>query len=199
MSPSLSPRFADAAAWAATLHAGQLRKGTTVPYISHPLAVASIVLEHGGDEDQAIAALLHDGPEDCGGQEVLDEVGRRFGERTMRLVGSLSDTLEEEKPAWRPRKESYLAHLREEVGDDVLLVSMADKLHNAGSILRDLRAHGPAIFDRFTGQRSGTLWYYGALVEAYRSRPAAPTALLAALERTVAAIQQEAHSPESRR
>ena len=185
-------RFADAAAYAATLHRGQVRKGAGIPYISHPLAVASIVLEHGGDEDQAIAALLHDGPEDCGGQEVLDAIEERYGARVMRLVEALSDTVVTPKPPWRARKEAYIAHLRQEVADEVLIVSMADKLHNARSILRDLEKLGDALWERFTGKRDGTLWYYRSLVDAYAVRGAQPADLLAELRSTVESIEARA-------
>lgn len=179
-------RFADAASYAASLHATQVRKGSRIPYISHPFAVASIVLEHGGDEDQAIAGLLHDGPEDCGGQPVLDEIERRYGSRVARLVAALSDTMEDPKPPWRQRKEAYISHLRAEVGDDVMVVSMADKLHNARSIVRDHAEVGEALWQRFTGRKEGTLWYYASLVQVFEERNAQPKSLRDELARTVA-------------
>ena len=107
----LSARFEDALAYAAHLHAGQPRKDTAIPYVAHLLAVCSLVLEDGGDEDEAIAALLHDGPEDAGGHETLEEIRRRFGDRVADIVADCSDTFETPKPPWRERKEAYLAHL----------------------------------------------------------------------------------------
>ena len=164
----LDDRFVDAVGEAVRLHAGQARKGNGVPYLSHLLAVAGLVLEHGGDEDQAIAALLHDGPEDQGGQETLDHIRERFGTRVANIVAACSDTFETPKPPWRARKEAYIAHLSElsdAEGADVWPVSLADKVHNARSIVGDLRTFGPATMERFTGRRDGTLWYYSTLAE----------------------------------
>jgi (p)ppGpp synthase/HD superfamily hydrolase len=162
----LTERFEDALGFAAHLHARQKRKGTPVPYVAHLLSVTSLVLENGGDEDQAIAALLHDAVEDQGGLPILQEIRDRFGERVARIVEGCSDSYGHPKPPWRKRKESYLHHLRQ-VDADVRLVSLADKLHNARSILRDLRQDGPQSLSRFNGGRAGTLWYYHSLVNIF--------------------------------
>ena len=143
-------RYGKALAYAAEKHAGQKRKGTTIPYISHPLGVASLVLEYGGSEDEVIAALLHDVPEDCGGQEVLDEIRQKFGMGAAAIVEGCSDTLESPKPKWRPRKEAHIAHLQT-AHRSVRLVAAADKLHNALSILRDYRTRGRKSLGPFRG------------------------------------------------
>jgi (p)ppGpp synthase/HD superfamily hydrolase len=163
----LTGRFEDALRYAAHLHARQKRKGTPIPYVAHLLAVAGLVLENGGDEDQAIAALLHDAVEDQGGIPTLQEIRKRFGERVARIVDGCTDAYVHPKPPWRKRKEDYLAHLRLAEAD-VRLVSLADKLHNARSILRDLRRDGPQSLSRFNGGRSGTLWYYRSLVAIFQ-------------------------------
>ena len=161
-------RLAEAAAFALTIHADQTRKGSETPYISHLLGVSSLVLEHGGDQDQAIAALLHDAVEDQGAhQEPV--IRERFGARVADIVLGCTDADTLPKPPWRARKEAYLAHLAHAPAD-VLLVSCADKLHNARAICTDLRTHGDAVFDRFNAGKAGTLWYYGALAEAFAAR-----------------------------
>jgi (p)ppGpp synthase/HD superfamily hydrolase len=164
---SLSLRFDRALVLASDLHRHQVRKGTTIPYVSHLLGVASIVLEHGGSEDQAIAALLHDAVEDQGGASTLDRIRQEFGSRVAEIVDACTDTDESPKPPWRARKEKYLAHL-DQVSDDGLLVSMADKLHNVQAILRDYRAEGESVWSRFNAGRADILWYYRALVEEFR-------------------------------
>jgi (p)ppGpp synthase/HD superfamily hydrolase len=163
----LTGRFEDALRYAAHLHARQKRKGTPIPYVAHLLAVAGLVLENGGDEDQAIAALLHDAVEDQGGIPTLQEIRKRFGERVAHIVDGCTDAYVHPKPPWRKRKEDYLAHLRLAEAD-VRLVSLADKLHNARSILRDLRRDGPQSLSRFNGGRLGTLWYYRSLVAIFQ-------------------------------
>jgi (p)ppGpp synthase/HD superfamily hydrolase len=160
----LSDRFVDAVGEAVRLHARQARRGNGVPYVSHLLAVAGLVLEYGGDEDQAIAALLHDGPEDQGGEPTLAAIRERFGDRVAGIVAACSDTFETPKPPWRERKDAYLAHL-DASGADVWLVTLADKVHNARTIVADLRELGPGTLDRFNGGHDGTLWYYGSLAE----------------------------------
>jgi GTP pyrophosphokinase len=149
------------------LHAQQLRKGTKIPYIAHLLAVSALVLEAGGDEDQVIAALLHDAAEDQGGKETLEIIRKRFGERVASIVEGCSDTLSVPKPPWRKRKETYLEHLQD-APKEVRLVSLADKLHNARSILREVKQYGSETFDKFNGGKSGTLWYYAELVESFK-------------------------------
>lgn len=171
--PILSHRFEEALLYANRLHAGQLRKGSHVPYISHLLGVTALVLEDGGDEDQAIAALLHDAAEDQGGLETLAEIRRRFGERVAKIVDGCTDTYENPKPAWKSRKVAYMQHLPE-AGKDVSRVSLADKLHNARSILMDLHQDGEATWERFNGGKEGTLWYYHSLVEIFQKLDSSP-------------------------
>lgn len=162
----LTERFQQALAFAAELHAGQLRKGSRAPYISHLLAVCSIALDHGADEDEAIAALLHDAIEDQGGDRTRQEILRRFGARVTAIVDACSDTDVIPKPPWRERKEAYLAHLPR-ADPSVRLISASDKLHNATTILRDYRQLGEELWGRFRGGKQGTLWYYRALVAIY--------------------------------
>src|SRR5512135_3795118 len=157
-----SRRFEDALVLAHQLHADQTRKGTTIPYISHLLAVTAIVIEYGGTEDEAIAALLHDAVEDAGGDPIRQMIRDRYGDNVLAIVEGCTDTDQTPKPPWRARKEDYLAHLSE-ASPSVLLVSLADKIHNAGSILRDLRSEGDSVWSRFNGGREGSLWYYRAL------------------------------------
>ena len=161
----LGPRFLRAFLFAAEKHKGQTRKASTIPYIAHLMGVASLVLEAGGDEDLAIAALLHDVVEDCGGKPMLKEVRRRFGARVAHVVEGCTDddTGGEPKPSWRERKETYLRHLRT-ADADTQLVSAADKLNNVRSILSDYRAVGESVWERFKGGREGTLWYYRTLL-----------------------------------
>src|SRR6202790_4352965 len=154
--------------YAFALHASQRRKGTTIPYISHLMSVAALVLEHGGDEEQAIAGLLHDAIEDVGAEQEAVIAGR-FGPRVARIVRACTDADTLPKPPWRARKEAYIAHL-EHADRDALLVSCADKLHNARAIVGDLRTHGLAVFDRFTGGRAGTIWYYASLAKVFARR-----------------------------
>ena len=161
--PVLRDRFTDAFAYAVHLHALQARKATAIPYMTHLMSVCSLVLEDGGDEDQAVAALLHDGPEDQGGQPVLDEIRRRFGDQVADLVYGLSDTLEIEKPPWERRKTDYLARLKEEP-IAVLRVSLADKLHNLRSIAIDRANLGEDFWGRFHAGRTHQEWYFRALL-----------------------------------
>lgn len=189
----LSVRFQQALAWAAELHAEQVRKGTNVPYIAHLLAVTSLVLEHGGNEDEAIAALLHDAVEDQGGESTLREIERRFGPDVAHIVLGCTDAMSVPKPPWRARKEAYLAHLTQ-ASASVRLVSAADKLHNARTILADYRRVGEAVWDRFEGGRQGTLWYYRALVHTLRTPD--PSPLVEELARVVATIEALAGGEE---
>jgi GTP pyrophosphokinase len=159
-------KFEAALVYAARLHRDQTRKGSGIPYVNHLLAVAAIVGENGGTEEEVIAALLHDAPEDHGGRARLEEIHERFGDDVAEIVAGCTDTYEDPKPAWQPRKEAYVAHVRT-ASASVRLVSAADKLHNARAILADLRTSGEALWGRFTGGKEGTLWYYRALVGAY--------------------------------
>ena len=187
----LGERFHEAFRFAATSHAEQTRKQTTTPYIAHLMSVSALVLEAGGDEDLAIAALLHDVVEDCGGRPVLEEIERRFGTRVAHVVAGCTDSDSYPKPPWRQRKETYLEHLRT-ADADVRLVSAADKLHNAREILRDYRSEGEPVWQRFGGQREGTLWYYRALVEEFRRAPG--NHLVEELQRVVADLEGMAQS-----
>jgi len=183
---ALTRRFEQALLFATRKHAGQTRKGTPTPYISHLLSVAGLVLEAGGDEDLAIAALLHDVVEDCGGAPMLKEIQRRFGKRVAHVVEGCTDTDLTPKPPWRQRKEDYLKRLRT-ADADVRLVSAADKLHNARTILTDYRECGEAVWERFQGKRGGTLWYYRALLGEFRRGKS--SRLLNELERVVTELE----------
>jgi GTP pyrophosphokinase len=155
--------------FAVKMHAGQTRKASTIPYIAHLMGVASLVLEAGGDEDLAIAALLHDVVEDCGGAPMLKEVRRRFGARVAKVVDGCTDADTDPKPPWRERKENYIRHLRN-ADADIRLVSAADKLNNVRSILTDYREIGESVWSRFNGRRDGTLWYYRTLRDEFLRR-----------------------------
>ena len=186
---TLSPRFEEALVYATRLHNGQYRKGTSVPYVAHLLSTAGIALEYGADEDEAIAALLHDAVEDQGGAATLEEIRRRFGDRVAEIVAGCSDSDTIPKPPWQERKEAYIAHLRT-ASASVRRVSAADKLHNARAILRDYRLIGEALWDRFAGGKEGTLWYYRALVEAFQE--AGTTPLVEELDRVVSELENMA-------
>jgi (p)ppGpp synthase/HD superfamily hydrolase len=162
-------RFAQALAYATELHAEQVRKASGTPYIAHLLSVAALVMEDGGDEDEAIAALLHDAIEDQGGASARKEVRRRFGERVAAIVDGCSDAETLPKPPWRERKERFIASLQT-APPDVLRVTAADKLHNARSLLREYRRQGDALWARFNGGKEGTLWYQRAVTRALRER-----------------------------
>lgn len=164
--PFLTDRFDTALAYASRTLRLQTRKGSGIPYISHLLAVAAIALENGADEDQAIAALLHDAAEDQGGEARLADIRAHFGAEVAAMVDHCTDTHEEPKPDWRSRKEAYIASLAAKPVRS-LEVSLADKTHNASAINADLRNLGAAVWDRFTGRKDGTLWYYRALADAF--------------------------------
>jgi (p)ppGpp synthase/HD superfamily hydrolase len=183
----LSTPFEEALVFATRLHREQMRKGTMIPYISHLLGVASIVLEHGGNEDEAIAALLHDAIEDQGGASTRQEIRRRFGDTVVAIVDGCTDAEVIPKPPWRMRKEAYIAHLAH-ASPSVRLVSAADKLHNARAILTDYRILGNALWRRFHGGKEGTLWYYRALVNAFRATGTTP--LIEELDRVVSEIER---------
>ncbi|HEY7667818.1 MAG TPA: HD domain-containing protein [Actinomycetota bacterium] len=189
----LGPRFDDALVYASDLHRSQPRKGGHVPYVSHLLGVTSLVIEEGGTETQAIAALLHDAVEDQGGLPRLEEIRARFGDDVADIVLACTDSTEDPKPPWRVRKEAYVAHLPV-ARPDALLVSVADKVHNARSILLDLRSDGVGMFDRFTGGREGTLWYYRTLVGTYRGIEGFRSRLIDELDRVVTEIERIAGS-----
>src|SRR5438552_2604644 len=191
---NLSERFERALVFATQKHAGQKRKGTEVPYVAHLLAVASIALTYGADEDEAIAALLHDAVEDQGGVETLNEIRSSFGDRVADIVEGCSDTVEVTKPPWKERKEAYIAHLRK-APPSVRLISAADKLDNARAILADYRTLGESLWSRFKGGREGTLWNYRTLVATFREFGMTP--LVAELNRVVAEIEQLAAAKQN--
>lgn len=192
----LTNRFSEALVGAADLHADQLRKGTAIPYIAHLLGVTSIALHHGADEDEAIAALLHDAIEDApkalGAQWVRNWIAFRFGERVLRIVEGCTDADVSPKPPWRARKETYIAHITADTEPSVILVSASDKLHNAGAILNDFRQIQMAVFDRFNLDAGvvGVIGYYRGLVDAYRATALHPQ-LVAELERVVSDLERE--------
>ncbi len=184
--PLVTLRFRQALDYTSELHAEQRRKGTSIPYVSHLLAVCALVWEDGGDEDEAIAALLHDAVEDQGGKPILEEIGRRFGGRVAGIVAECTDTDEVPKPPWRKRKEDYLARLPA-ASPEALRVSCADKLHNARSLVADYRRVGERLWERFSANRDETLWYYRSLLRVYQERGAG--ALAEELGRVIAELE----------
>ena len=189
--PIVGKRFRDALVWAAELHEDQNRKGGSIPYVAHLLGVAAIVLEHGGDEDEAIAALLHDALEDQRHKMLPGEIRARFGDTVEGIVEACTDGDPDEQRdkdpvKWKVRKDKYIAEIPHKPAG-AILVSMADKLHNARAILEDYRVMGDALWPRFTAGKDGTLWYYRALLDAYAAR--GKNRLWTELERTVAAIE----------
>lgn len=193
VAPPLTQRFTDALGYAAALHGAQRRKGTAIPYLGNLLAVTALVLGDGGDEDEAIAALLHDAAEDQGGQRTLAAIRTRFGDRVAAIVEGCTDADTVPKPPWRARKERYLAHLPD-ASPSVRRVSLADKLANARDILRDLRQQGDALWGRFNGGETATLWYYRALADIFLASGQDPNA--EELDRVVTAIEHLAAHPK---
>lgn len=172
----LTRRYDDALVFASDLHRAQVRKGTTIPYLSHLLAVSALVLKSGGDEDQAIAALLHDAAEDQGGAGTLEAIRLRFGDRVAGFVADCTDAWGEPKPPWRQRKEAYLAAIPARPRES-LLISLADKTDNARAILGDFREIGDEVWPRFSGRKEGTLWYYQSLSELFSKYYPSPLAV----------------------
>ena len=176
MTAQYTDRFAEAFKFVAHEHRNQLRKSTTIPYISHLMSVSALVWENGGDEDQAIAGLLHDVIEDADPPSAVPrirkEILEQFGQKVLGLVDGCTDGVQDadgEKAPWRVRKETYLNHLQHESAE-LLLVSCCDKLHNARAIYTDLISHGESMFERFTGKKEGTLWYYQQLSKIYQAK-----------------------------
>jgi (p)ppGpp synthase/HD superfamily hydrolase len=184
----LTERFVEAVRYANEAHSAQPRKGTDVPYISHLLAVASIVLDDGGDEDQAIAALLHDAAEDHGGRDRLEDIRKRFGDTVAHIVEGCTDSWKDPKDPWAVRKSEYVAHAAG-LDPETLRVSAADKVHNAYAILRDLRTEGEGVWDRFKASSDDILTYYDGLIRAFRK--AGGGHLVDELERVVRGIKRE--------
>ncbi len=164
----LGHRFTEALCWANQLHVEQRRKASGAPYVSHVLAVASLVIENGGSEDESIAALLHDAAEDCGGEQTLRRICDHFGSSVADIVLGCSDTIESPKPPWRQRKESHLLQLAT-AQPSIQLVSIADKLHNLRTTLHQYVADGEPSWSHFHGGRKGTLWYYEEIVRIFQS------------------------------
>ena len=174
-------------------HKTQIRKGTSIPYISHPMAVASIALEFGATEDQAIAALLHDAIED-GGASYAHSIEALFGTYVLTLVQGCTDGIPDqsgEKALWIDRKTAYLQHLQE-ASDEVLLVSCSDKLHNARAIVSDLITEGPSVFNRFSATTEQTLWYYRQLATIFTNRKTPPAKALESAVSQMEALSQSA-------
>jgi (p)ppGpp synthase/HD superfamily hydrolase len=163
----LGSRFEAALVYATQLHANQVRKGSNVPYISHLLSVAALVLEDGGDEDEAIAALLHDAIEDQGGAKTREEIRQKFGEKVVNIVDGCTDSEIIPKPPWKERKQRHIEKMRY-ASPEIWRVSLADKLHNARSILADWHRMGEAVWDKFKGGREGTLWYYRSFLAVHQ-------------------------------
>ncbi len=174
--PLLTDRFRDAVALAEEVHGRQRRSGTEVPYLAHLLVVTGLVLEDGGDEDEAVAAMLHDSVEEGGGQPMLDRISQRFGPRVAAIVEACSDTVEEgDDEPWIERKRRYLEHLPEIEDDGALRVSLADKLNNARSVVRDYREEGDALWERFTEKTAREqLWYYERLLAFFQQERPGP-------------------------
>lgn len=185
--PLLSSRFEEALIYANRLHAHQIRKQSQVPYFAHLMSVAALVLEAGGDEDLAIAALLHDAVEDQGGRKTLSEIRQRFGDRVANIVDSCSDSYSFPKAPWRKRKQRYIRHIQTTT-PEARLVSQADKLHNARSILRDLEMSNDNTWSKFNGGKDGTLWYYRTLVNIFQGLD--DGFLIDELERVVTQIEE---------
>lgn len=189
---ALGPRFADALELASNLHAGQVRKGTRIPYIAHLLAVTALVLENGGDEDAAIAALLHDAVEDAGGAATLDLIRDRFGDTVADVVEQCSDTDQTPKPPWRDRKQAYIASVPHK-SERAVLVSVADKVHNARAIVDDFNDVGAEVWRRFNATPDEIVWYHRELTEAFRGR--APARLWRMLEQALSEMAMAAELP----
>jgi hypothetical protein len=196
----LTGRYVEAFGYAAELHTGDVRKGGNVPYLAHLMTVSALVLDHGGDETQAVAGLLHDAAEDHGGRERLADIDRRFGQSVADIVERCSDSLvadRNQKPPWWPRKVAYIERFSNLPHDSpALIVAAADKLHNARSLLADYRGVGEELWLRFnrTSGRAGQRWYYGRLAEVLGERLAGtPQAAVLAQElaRTVTALRDE--------
>ena len=188
----LSPKFEKAIVYATRVHGGQLRKKTRIPYIAHILGVTAIAMEYGATETEAIGALLHDAVEDCGGARRLRDIERKFGKAVAKIVEGCTDTDQAPKPPWLARKKAYIAHLRR-APVSTQIVSAADKLHNLRAIVMDYRTEGDKLWSRFNGGKEGTLWYYGALVDAFAGGKRLAS-LLAELNRTLTTLETLANN-----
>jgi (p)ppGpp synthase/HD superfamily hydrolase len=194
----LSRQFEKALIYATRIHGGQLRKKTRIPYIAHILGVAALAMEYGANETEAIAALLHDAVEDCGGAKRLRDIQRKFGKDVARIVEGCTDTDQTPKPPWLERKKAYVAHVRH-ASMPTKLVSASDKLHNVRAILMDYRKEGEGLWSRFNRGKQGALWYYRALVNAFGGKRIQP--LVQEIDRTLTKLEllsnngAQVHSP----
>jgi len=191
--PFLTGKFDLALQFASALHRQQWRKSTTIPYIAHLLSVCALVLESGGDEDQAIAALLHDAVEDQGGIPTLETIRRLFGNRVADAVESCSDSTASDaaqKAPWRERKEKYLEHLRNNATQDALMITAADKLHNVQALLVGHRQNGSEVWQHFNAPKADQLWYYDSVLQVLLQSPQSPKALVADLQRTLEELRR---------
>jgi (p)ppGpp synthase/HD superfamily hydrolase len=194
----LGDRYAEAVRFASHIHSAHTRKGKDTAYVCHLLGVSALVLEAEGSEDQAIAGLLHDAAEDCGGEPMLDVISDKFGPEVARIVRACSDSLivnADEKRPWKLRKEDHLAHLRK-ADSAVLIVTAADKLHNARAILTDVQIHGVVTLERFNGKADGTLWYYQQMLRVLQECHA-PVILTVPLEGVVRDLDERIHSTDN--
>ena len=182
----LSRQFEKALTYATRIHGGQLRKKTRIPYIAHILGVAAIAMEYGADETEAIAALLHDAVEDCGGAKRLRDIERKFGKDVARIVEGCTDTDQTPKPPWLERKKAYVTHVRRSPMP-TKLVSASDTLHNVRAILMDYRKEGEKLWSRFNRGKRGALWYYRSLVSAFNGKRIQP--LVQELDRTLTKLE----------
>jgi (p)ppGpp synthase/HD superfamily hydrolase len=182
----LSPKFEKALVYATRIHRNQVRKKTGIPYIAHILGVASIALEYGANEKEAIGALLHDAVEDCGGAKRLHDIERRFGKAVAKIVDGCTDTDQTPKPPWLQRKKAYVAHVGH-APQAVQIVSASDKLHNVRATLMAYRQVGEKVWDRFKGGKEGTLWYYRTLVNSFTGQRVRP--LVQELNRAVSQLE----------
>src|SRR5207253_1873008 len=183
----LSPQFEKALIYATRIHGGQLRKKTRIPYIAHILGVCAIAMEYGANETEAIAALLHDAVEDCGGAKRLRDIEHKFGKAVAKIVDGCTDTDQVPKPPWLERKKAYVAHVRH-APISTKLVSASDKLHNVRAILMNYREEGEKLWSRFNGGKPGALWYYRALVNAF-GRPRRIKPLILEIDRVLTKLE----------
>jgi (p)ppGpp synthase/HD superfamily hydrolase len=187
----LSPQFEKALIYATRIHGGKLRKKTRIPYIAHILGVAAIAMEYRANETEAIAALLHDAVEDCGGAKRLRDIELKFGKDVARIVEGCTDTDQTPKPPWLERKKTYVEHVRH-ASMPIKLVSASDKLHNVRAILMDYRKEGERLWSRFNGGKQGALWYYRALVNSFNGKRMQP--LVQELDRTLTELESLSNS-----
>jgi (p)ppGpp synthase/HD superfamily hydrolase len=184
----LSRQFEKALIYATRIHGGQLRKKTRIPYIAHILGVCAIAMEYGANETEAIAALLHDAVEDCGGAKRLRDIELKFGKKVAKIVQGCTDTDQTPKPPWLERKKAYVAHVRH-APMSTRLVSASDKLHNVRAILMDYRKEGERLWSRFNRGKQGALWYYRALVNAFTGKSRKLSGLVQELNHTLTQLE----------